>query len=117
VQLGQKSITTANTNNIFSVTTTTEESGTIVHEYTDISGRIFAITWSGPVTPNLQNLLGNHFSAYKNPQNVVQNPGHSKLQVSNGDLVVENHGHMRAFAGSAYLKSAVPQGFDLNSLK
>jgi hypothetical protein len=107
----------ASLNNTYNITTTTESTGTVIKEYTDLNGKIFAITWSGQVIPNLEELLGSYFSEYKNPKNFVSHSGHSNLMVSNGDMVVQSRGHLRAFFGTAYLKSAIPSGVDINEIQ
>jgi hypothetical protein len=104
-------------NNNFSITTTTQSTGTVINEYTDNNGVIFAITWEGPVPPNLEELLGEHFTAYKDPKNVVAHHSHSNLAVSDGNLIVQVKGHMRAFTGIAYLKNAIPQGVNVSQIQ
>jgi hypothetical protein len=88
----------------------TLESGTVVREFTDASGIVFAVAWQGPFKPNLQVLLGSHFSrlvaAGKQPHR-----DHRRLAVRDTDLVIESNGRMRAFNGVAYLPSRVPAGF------
>jgi Protein of unknown function (DUF2844) len=89
----------------------TLESGTVVREFTDASGIVFAVAWQGPFKPNLQVLLGSHFNrlvaAGKQPHR-----DHRRLAVRDRDLVIESNGRMRAFNGLAYLPSRVPAGFN-----
>lgn len=88
----------------------TLESGTVVREFTDASGIVFAVAWQGPFKPNLQVLLGSHFdrlvAAGKQPHR-----DHRRLAVRDRDLVIESAGRMRAFNGLAYLPARVPAGF------
>ena len=37
--------------------------GTVVHEYLDSTGTVYAITWKGPFQPDLKTLLGRYFQA------------------------------------------------------
>ena len=85
-------------------------SGTVVREYTDASGLVFAVSWQGPFQPNLKVLLGSHFqrlqAAGRQPH-----PDHRRLAVREPQLVIESTGRMRAFRGLAYLPDRVPSGF------
>ena len=85
-------------------------SGTVVREYTDASGLVFAVSWQGPFQPNLKVLLGSHFqrlqAAGREPH-----PDHRRLAVREPQLVIESGGRMRAFRGLAYLPDRVPSGF------
>ena len=85
--------------------------GAVVREFATSSGKIFAVTWHGPWPPDLQHLLGTHFAEF---QQAVQSPNaraaHGPLTIQQGNLVVELGGHMRDFAGRAYLSDQVPAG-------
>lgn len=94
--------------------------GTVIHEYADSSGTVFAVAWSGRHKPDLQQLLGSHFGAMKDamagqPQERRANRSH--MEVSTGDLVVQSAGHMGAYEGRAWLQSRVPTGFDTQEMK
>ena len=88
----------------------TLNSGTRVREYTDASGVVFAVTWQGPIQPNLRVLLGSHFQRLVD---AGQQPHHDhrRLTVRDRQLVIESAGRMRAFRGLAYLPDRVPAGF------
>jgi hypothetical protein len=95
----------------------TDDSGLTVREYLTRSGKVFAITWKGPVLPDLPTLLADSFSRFKNALQQAPQPatrGHTHL--AQQDLVVESDGHMRAFAGRAYLPGLVPPGVDVDAL-
>lgn len=91
-------------------------SGTRVREFVAADGKVFAVAWNGPTVPNLRQTLGRYFdtfvSAAKSPR-----ADHSHLQIHQGDLVVQSSGHMRAFAGRAYLPQSIPSGVDLGELR
>src|ERR1035437_5486417 len=40
--------------------------GTLVKEYLSPNGTVFAVTWRGPVAPDLLQIMGQHFDAYAN---------------------------------------------------
>ena len=84
-------------------------SGVVVQEYASAAGKIFAVSWQGPTLPDMKQLLGSYFEEFqKAAQENNQPGGHSPLIVHHPGLVVELGGHMRAFAGRAYLADQMP---------
>ena len=89
----------------------TTASGTMVHEYTTRQGTVFAVTWQGPVPPDLHQLFGSYYEKYQSAAAAQARPGmHRQLIIAGGDLVVQLTGHLRAFHGRAYVPSLVPAG-------
>ncbi len=87
------------------------ESGMRVREYLSRDGVVFAVSWSGPVLPDLQRLLGAHFAEYSAALKALIHPGLQRsVQVASPELIVESGGHLRAYAGRAYLPALVPAG-------
>lgn len=84
-------------------------SGTTVREYVAANGTVFGVAWRGPVKPDLQQILGQYYSALSDTT-AVKHSSHTQLRVQKDDLVIQSGGHMRAFSGQAYLSSALPQG-------
>ena len=94
----------------YSVHEMTIPSGTLVREYVSSSGAVFAITWSGPTIPNLQQLMGAHFATMANSPR-RQSGGRGHMHLEDGALVVESTGRARShFQGRAYLSNALPAG-------
>jgi hypothetical protein len=91
-------------------------SGTVVHEYADASGKVFAVSWAGPFKPDLKLLLGRHFDSLAAGAGATRGE-RSRLDVETGTLVVQSGGHMGAFEGRAWLPSRLPSGFDPRELK
>ncbi len=82
-----------------------------VSEFLNREGIVFAVTWSGPVVPDLQRLLGAHFATYSRALAALQRPGlHRSLRIASDGLIVEFAGHLRAYNGRAYLPALVPSG-------
>ena len=81
--------------------------GTVVREYVSPAGMVFGVAWEGSKVPDLTQLLGAYFAVY---QEALQTPVHRRgpVVVHTESLVVEMHGHMRAFSGRAYIPSLVP---------
>ncbi len=91
-------------------------SGTLVREYVGTDGNVFAVTWQGPFMPNLRQTLGQYFDEYAAAaQSHREDRNHEHVRQS--DLVVQVGGHMRAYAGRAYLPGAIPSGVALEDLK
>lgn len=85
--------------------------GIRVREYLNRDGLVFALSWSGPVPPDLRQLLGVHFTTYAAALTAVVHPGvHRSLRVESSGLTVELGGHLRAYAGRAYLAALLPPG-------
>ena len=89
--------------------------GTMLREFVDANGKVFAVAWNGPSKPDLRQALGKYFDPMVSaPRSKFQDRKH--LQIQQGDLVVQGSGHMRALSGRAYLVSAVPSGVNLGDL-
>jgi hypothetical protein len=96
----------------------TNDSGMRVREYLARDGVVFAVTWSGPVVPNLKSLLGAHFDSYRQALAASKQPGvRRSLRTASPDLVVESSGHMRAYGGRAYLPRLIPAGTSLADIR
>jgi hypothetical protein len=72
-------------------------------------GKVFGISWSGPVMPDLSQLLGPYLGQFQNSPN-TKRARRRGASLDDGELVVEISGHMRAFFGRAYLISQLPAG-------
>lgn len=102
----------------YSVEQFTTSSGTVVREYVSASNVVFAVSWHGPIPPNLSVLLGSYFNQYKATaasQNgpAIQRPKSLKSQ----DLVVQTGGHMRDLRGRAYVSSLLPAGMSVEEIR
>jgi hypothetical protein len=89
----------------------TLKSGTVVHEYVDASGAVFALTWSGPFKPDLKRLLGRHFDSLQQAP-AQRGADHNRMELKESDFVVQSSGHMGAFEGRAWVPARLPAGFD-----
>lgn len=101
----------------YTVSQSTLDSGTIVREYIDANGVVFAVSWTGPTLPDLRTLLGDKFAVMTS--NAAKRPkaGHSQLAVEQSDVVIVSNGHMRAYTGQAWIPSALPAGFDTTTIE
>jgi len=90
-------------------------SGTSMREFVAPSGMVFAVTWRGPIRPDLRQALGQYFEPFVSaPRAKFADRRH--LQIQQGDLIVQMSGHMRALFGRAYLSSAIPSGVNVGDL-
>jgi hypothetical protein len=93
----------------YSVHESATPAGTIVREYASPDGKVFAVSWNGPVKPDVRRLLGDYFETYTAA--VHERRGTlRRATVERNGLVVRSSGHIRAFNGLAYLPGALPAG-------
>jgi hypothetical protein len=89
-----------------------------IHEYLSRTGKVFAVTWKGPLPPDLSQLFGSYFDSYRTAVIAQSHPGgHRRVSVAQPDLVVQSVGRLRAFMGKAYVPSLVPAGVDVTELQ
>jgi hypothetical protein len=111
----QASIKTAEDRALYRVHEIQLPSGTLLREFAAADGNVFAVAWNGPFMPNLRQAFGKYFDIYvAAPKSRISDRKH--VQVHQPDLVVEARGHTRAFAGRAYLPTALPVGVNLGEL-
>jgi hypothetical protein len=96
--------------------------GTVVHEYATPQGTVFAVTWQGPLPPDLRQLLGSYYAQYHSAvaaqaQARARAGMHRQLSIAATDLVVQSIGRMRGFRGKAYVPSLLPAGVSIADLQ
>jgi hypothetical protein len=101
----------------YSVSATTLAGGTTVREYVGANGVVFAVAWNGPFLPDLRELLGRHFATFTGASARQPKAGHGRVRVAQPDVTIESTGHMRAYAGRAWVNSLLPAGFDTDSIE
>ncbi|MDL2357321.1 MAG: DUF2844 domain-containing protein [Pseudomonadota bacterium] len=95
----------------FTVQTSTLPSGTVVREYTTPDGAVFAVSWQGPFLPDLRTLLAKYFDVLTTETARRPKAGHSQVRIDKPEVTIESTGHMRAYAGRAWIAGALPAGF------
>ncbi len=87
-------------------------SGTMVREYLSPDGKVFGVAWNGPRVPDLRQLLGNYFEQYRTAVQSRSGPRMARrpVMIEQPGLVVEIGGHIRSFAGRAYVPEMLPTG-------
>jgi hypothetical protein len=92
--------------------------GTIVREFASPGGRIFAVSWKGPALPDLRQLLGSHFEGLQQAAEAQKGRGpRGVLFIQQNGLTVQMGGHMRSYAGRAYLSDQIPTAVRADDLR
>ncbi|MBS0344737.1 MAG: DUF2844 domain-containing protein, partial [Proteobacteria bacterium] len=101
----------------YTVHAMTMPSGTVVREFvSSATGQVFAVSWQGPFMPDLQQLLGDHFATLADATGKAR-ISRSNALVNRPDVVIHSSGHMRAFAGKAYLPGQLPAGVSIEDVR
>ena len=95
------------------------DNGMRVREFLNRNGIVFAVSWSGPATPDLQRLLGaQQFAAYTTALAARPRLGLQRsVRVATSGLVVESEGHLRNYTGRAYLPAMIPSNVSTAELR
>lgn len=94
------------------------DSGTTVREYATPAGVVFAVSWRGPVLPDLNALLGEYFKAFRQEAQQARTTGRrgSAVGLETDALVVRSNGRMRNFFGWAYAPGLVPADVNIKDV-
>jgi hypothetical protein len=86
--------------------------GTVIREYVSPAGTVFAVTWQGEWLPNMRQLLGTYFQQFTDAvkQQSSAHMGRRPLHIAQPDFALQMTGHMRSYAGRAYLPAILPPG-------
>ena len=99
----------AEASNGYNVHTLQTEAAINVREYISMQGKVFAVAWDGPNLPDLTQLLGEYFPAFRAAMAKRRSHGiRGPVALQQDDFVIESNGHMRAYFGRAYVPSLVP---------
>ncbi len=103
---------------LYSVFESELENGTVVKEFANATGMVFAVSWTGPMLPDLKGLLGSHFETFTAGANQARRPGSlgTPLNIAQDKVVIRSNGRMRHFFGHAYTPDQIPAGVDVNAL-
>ena len=100
----------------FTVHEITTSSGTVVREYISAADKVFAVSWRGPMIPDLRQMLGNYYGQFEQAASTPHPGGHRHLAIEQPGLVVQSSGRMRAFVGRAWAPDLLPQNFSVSSI-
>ena len=93
----------------YSVRQSVDTNGVTIREYVLPANTVFAVTWDGPVRPNMRVLLGSYFANYVAAgQTSVHGSG--PLIEGNDDFRIESAGRLGRFFGMAWVPRLIPAG-------
>src|SRR5690348_16164022 len=89
--------------------------GTTVREFVSPQGRVFGVSWQGPVRPDLQQVFGSYYQEFLRaaPTRRVRGP----ITIETPNLVIQSGGHMRALTGRAYVPAMLPSNVKAEEIK
>ena len=90
---------------------------TLVREYVNAAGTVFAVSWQGQFAPNLHQLLGDAAFQRLGDASRAPHPDHRSLQVQASDLVIQSSNRTRSAVGRAYLPALIPAGVTLDQIQ
>jgi hypothetical protein len=117
VRLRDKATSTAT--GAYTIHELTSPVGTVVREYVSPAGTVFAVSWQGPFTPDMKQILGSYFGQYSRAakEQREKQSRRSPLNIQTPSLVFQSFGHMRAYFGRAYDPRLLPQGVNADELR
>ena len=93
-----------------------DANGVTIREYVLPGNVVFAVTWQGPVRPDMSVLLGSYFPNFANTaEGRVRGAG--PLVEHSGDFHIESAGRPGHFFGKAYLPRLVPANVRVDQLQ
>jgi hypothetical protein len=103
---------------LYTVHQTVLPTGTVVREFVTLGGQVFALTWAGPVIPDLSEIFGDYYAAFQEAARQRRAAGArgGAVVVQQPDLVVVSRGRMGQFEGHAYAPALVPAGVPIDTL-
>ena len=90
--------------------------GVTIREYVLPNNVVFAVTWHGPVRPDMSELLGSYFANFVNASD-GRARGIGPMVQHNGEFHIESAGHTGYFFGKAYLPRLVPANVRMENLQ
>lgn len=106
----------AATNAPYSVHETHTADGVAVREYVLPDNIVFAVTWQGPVRPDMKVLLGSYFPNFANPASSSPQGSGALIQYDD-DFRMESFGRAGHFSGRAYLPRLMPANVNADDLQ
>jgi hypothetical protein len=100
----------------YSVQTSVDADGVTLREYTLPNNVVFAVTWQGPVRPDMTALLGSYFQRFVSAGEARPH-GTGPMIERSGDLVIQSAGRPGNLFGKAYVPRLVPAGVSIDDLQ
>ena len=105
-------------NTAYTVTESLLDNGTRVQEFVTPAGLVFAVSWRGPVLPDLRALLGDYIGIFQRYTEAARQAGlrGGPVNLAQEGLVLRSSGRMGHFSGHAYVPTLVPHGVNIHEL-
>jgi hypothetical protein len=102
----------------YTITESLLDNGTRVQEFVTPAGLVFAVSWRGPVLPDLRAMLGDYLSIFQRYTEATRQAGlrGGPVNLAQEGLVLRSGGRMGQFSGHAYLPNLVPAGVNIHEL-
>ncbi|CAB3719459.1 hypothetical protein LMG24238_04754 [Paraburkholderia sediminicola] len=100
----------------YTVRESRDADGVTIREYVLPANIVFAVTWQGPVRPDMAALLGSYFSSFASAGQAHAR-GTGPLIEHNDGFHVESAGRPGHFFGKAYLPRMVPTHVRMDELQ
>jgi hypothetical protein len=81
----------------------------VIKQYVNAEGKVFALSWMGPVMPDLPKLLGRYHEAFVAGAQRAPS-SRNAVRIDTPEFALESLGRMRAYRGRAYVPALVPPG-------
>jgi len=100
------------------MTAVTLDSGLVIKEFASPDGSVFAVSWRGPVLPDLSTLLGAYFPVFMQANEAARATGRrgSPVSVARDGLMVQASGRHPHFFGYAYVTHLTPSGINIKDV-
>ncbi|AXL52905.1 hypothetical protein DSC91_006104 [Paraburkholderia caffeinilytica] len=93
-----------------------DANGVTIREYVLPSNVVFAVTWAGPIRPDMIALLGSYFPTYVSAAE-SRARGTGPLVEGSDDFRIESAGRLGRFTGAAYLPRLMPANLRAGDLQ
>jgi len=116
----------AQTASAYTVNEITTPYQTVIREYVGPDGKVFGVAWRGPFLPDFQQIFGSYYNQFAQAaQSKRENRSQSQairarrapLNINQSGLVVHSTGHLRSYAGQAYIPDMLPAGVSPDDIK
>jgi len=89
----------------------TADHGMVVRQYLTPGGKVFAVSWRGPVNPDLHQLFGTYYGQFEQAAATAPHTDLRHLTIEQPGLVVHASGRLRALFGRAWIPGLLPKDF------
>jgi hypothetical protein len=92
------------------------DGGNVVREFVSPEGDVFGVAWKGPIMPQYSQLLGSYSDRITKAAQGRRNH-RAPLVINDPEFVFSAFGHMRFYAGRAYIPALVPAGVNAEEIR